>query len=266
MHDDCGNAYCVNDLTFAHKQLGFLYGADMTFTEWSETPLGQYLYQREQAYFDLAVADLFGFNAVQVGNPQWDMLRNSRIAHRFHVHQATAQVLAEPTHLPFANQSLDLLVLPHVLEFSDYPHQILREAERVLMPEGNLLISGFNPRSLWGMYHWMRRNTQSYPWTGEFLNLTRLKDWLSLLNCDVVSGQMCCYAPPLNNPNWMRRFEIMELAGDRWWAKGGGVYFIHAVKRVHGMRLIMPRWQTSVNVAGVLRPANRSMQNESCDE
>ncbi|MEQ1667574.1 MAG: methyltransferase domain-containing protein [Sulfuriferula sp.] len=238
----------------------------MTFTEWSETPLGRYLYQREQAYFDQAVADLFGFNAVQIGSPQWDLLRNSRIAHRFHVHQTAAQVLAEPTHLPFANHSLDLLVLPHVLEFSDYPHQILREAERVLMPEGNLLISGFNPRSLWGMYRWMQGNTQSYPWSGEFINLTRLKDWLSLLNCDVVAGQMCCYAPPLNNPSWMRRFETMELASDRWWAKGGGIYFIHAVKRVHGMRLIMPRWQTAVKVAGALRPANRGMQNGSSDE
>ncbi len=238
----------------------------MTFTEWSETPLGRYLYQREQAYFDQAVADLFGFNAVQIGNPQWDLLRNSRIAHRFHVHQTAAQVLAEPTHLPFANHSLDLLVLPHVLEFSDYPHQILREAERVLMPEGNLLISGFNPRSLWGMYRWMQGNTQSYPWSGEFINLTRLKDWLSLLNCDVVAGQMCCYAPPLNNSSWMRRFEAMELASDRWWAKGGGIYFIHAVKRVHGMRLIMPRWQTAVKVAGALRPANRGMQNGSSDE
>ena len=238
----------------------------MTFTEWSETPLGQYLYQREQAYFDQAVADLFGFNAVQIGSPQWDLLRNSRITHRFHVNQACAQVLAEPTHLPFANHSLDLLILPHVLEFSDYPHQILREAERVLIPEGNLLISGFNPRSLWGIYRWIHRNTQVYPWSGEFINLTRLKDWLSLLNCDVVSGHMCCYAPPLKSSNWMRQFEIMELAGDRWWAKGGGVYFIHAVKRVHGMRLIMPRWQTPTKIAVALRPANRSMQNESCDE
>lgn len=238
----------------------------MTFTEWSKTPLGQYLYQRELAYFDRAVADLFGFNAVQVGNPQWDLLRNSRIAHRFHVHPDHADVWADPTHLPFAAQSIDLLVLPHVLEFSDYPHQILREAERVLIPEGNLLISGFNPRSLWGMYRWMRRNTQVYPWTGDFINLTRLKDWLSLLNCDAVAGRMCCYAPPLHNASLMQRFDFMELAGDRWWAKGGGVYFIHAVKRVHGMRLIMPRWQSSAQIAGALRPASRSMQSESCDE
>jgi SAM-dependent methyltransferase len=238
----------------------------MTFTEWSNTPLGQYLYQRELAYFDYAVADLFGFNAVQVGNPQWDLLRNSRISHRFQVHPEYADVLADPAHLPFATQSIDLLVLPHVLEFSDYPHQILREAERVLIPEGNLLISGFNPRSLWGMYRWMRRNTNIYPWTGDFINLTRLKDWLTLLNCDVVAGRMCCYAPPLHNPNVMQRFDFMELAGDRWWAKGGGVYFIHAVKRVHGMRLIMPRWKSTVQVAGALRPSSRSMQNESCDE
>ena len=241
----------------------------ISFTEWLSSPLGRYLQAREQAYFDQAVADLFGFNALQIGLSHWDMLRNSRIPHRFRVDAGEiGDILAEPTHLPFANQSVDLLVLPHLLEFSNYPHQILREAERVLIPEGNLLISGFNPHSLWGVHRYYKHRAGGYPWCGAFVNLGRLKDWLSLLGCDVVGGRMCCYAPPLTNASLMRYFEFMEAAGDRWWVMGGGVYFIHAVKRVHGMRLITPRWQGKSKLAGALSPATRSLQNGSkcCDK
>lgn len=235
-----------------------------SFTDWLESPLGQYLQTREQDYFDQTVADLFGFNALQIGLSHWDMLRNSRIPHRFRVADSgVAAVLAEPTHLPFANQSVDLLILPHLLEFSSYPHQILREAERVLIAEGSLLISGFNPHSLWGAHHLYKRNSGDYPWCGDFVNLGRLKDWLSLLGCDVVGGRMCCYAPPLTSPGMMQYFEFMETGGDRWWAMGGGVYFIHAVKRVHGMRLITPQWQNKNQFARALSSATSSLQKES---
>lgn len=235
-----------------------------SFTDWFASPLGQYLHAREQAYFDQLVADLFGFNAIQIGLPHWDMLRNSRIPHRFRIDAENAvDVLAEPTHLPVAHQSVDLLVLPHLLEFSNYPHQILREAVRVLIAEGNLLISGFNPRSLWGVHGRYMHNGGDYPWRGNFIKLNRLKDWLSLLGFEIVGVRMCCYAPPLRNVGLMRYFEFMETAGDRWWAMGGGVYFIHAVKRVHGMRLITPRWEGPSTVVRGLSPATRRQQNES---
>jgi len=131
--------------------------------------------------------------------------------------------------------------LPHVLEFADNPHQILREVERVLRPEGNLLISGFNPFSLWGMHRALGRK-QGYPWCGHFIRLPRLKDWLALLGFEVVGGRFAAYAPPLHHSKWLDSFSFMEKAGDRWWAVSGGVYFLHAIKRVPGMRLIKPKW------------------------
>ena len=236
---------------------------DTSLAEWFTGPLGQYLVTRELAYFDQTVIDLFGFNALQAGLSHMDFLRNSRISHRFRVDNvATGNVVAEATHLPFAAQSIDLLVLPHLLEFSPYPHQILREAERVLIAEGNLLISGFNPRSLWGLYSWYKQRSDQFPWQGSFVNFSRLKDWLSLLGCDIVGWRMCCYAPPFAHIPWVHRFEFMEAAGDRWWAMGGGVYFIHAVKRVHGMRLITPRWHGKNKLVNALRPVTRGIQNE----
>ena len=151
------------------------------------------------------------------------------------------QVRMNMDELPFECGCLDLVMLPHVLEFNAHPHQILREVERVLRPEGNVIISGFNPRSLWGARRALGSRTD-YPWCGNFIALPRLKDWLALLGFEVVAGRFACYAPPLANPKWLDRFNFMEPAGDRWWAVCGGVYYLHAIKRVPGMRLIKPKW------------------------
>ena len=114
--------------------------------QWLSTPHGQYVLRWEQEKFDQVAADLFGFNAVQLGDPVFDFLRANRVPHKFScAPQAGASVKAQLTELPFASQSIDVVVLPHVLEFADNPHQILREVDRVLMPEGHVLISGFNP-------------------------------------------------------------------------------------------------------------------------
>ncbi|MHB8760738.1 MAG: class I SAM-dependent methyltransferase [Thiobacillus sp.] len=214
---------------------------------WFDTPLGQHLLFREQRYFDDAVSDVFGFHAVQVGLPNIDFLRNSRIPLRVNCAvEAPSQVRADPMFLPFQSQSLDLLLLPHVLEFSANPHQVLREAERMLRPEGRLVLAGFNPRSLWGLARVTQGGERGYPWNGNFLNISRVKDWMVLLGLEVAGGSMCCYRPPINRENWLRRLRFMEPAGDRWWAMGGGVYFLQAVKRVVGMNIILPQWSTPV--------------------
>ena len=213
-----------------------------SLSEWFASEQGGYVLKREQDYFDHTVADIFGFNAVQLGLPEQDFLHNSRIPLRFSAgNQPGNSVRLVCTELPFACDSLDLVLLPHVLEFSDNPHQIIREVERVLMPEGNLIISGFNPFSLWGMKRVLGRK-HGYPWSGNFINLARMKDWLALLGFEVVGGRFAAYAPPLQNAKLLERFAFMEKAGDRWWAVSGGVYFLHAIKRVPGMRLIEPQW------------------------
>jgi SAM-dependent methyltransferase len=150
--------------------------------------------------------------------------------------------------LPFDANSLDLIVLPHALELARDPHLALREVERVLMPEGRVVIVGFNPASLWGMRqrlgHWRRRlNPRSarglfLPSAGEFMRYRRLRDWLRLLSFEVEAGRFGCYRPPMVSHQWLSRFEWMERVGDRWWPVFGAVYFVVAVKRVRGMRLV----------------------------
>jgi SAM-dependent methyltransferase len=210
--------------------------------QWFATPLGRYVAEREQGYFDGAVADVFGYNAFQLGLPEIDLLRASRIALRLRVDVSGAVGLrADFRDLPIASSSADLLVLPHVLEFSGNPHQILREVARVLVPDGHAVIASFNPWSLWG-FRRLFSNNPHYPWTGRFINLPRLKDWLALLGLEIIAGKMNCYVPPCATQKWLERCAFMERAGDRWWPIAGGVYFLQVVKQVRGLRLIMPKW------------------------
>jgi len=216
----------------------------ITPAAWFTSPLGRYVLERELEYVDAAVSDVFGFNAMQLGSPEHDFLRTSRIPLRCKVAtQGAVDLRADFRDLPVASHSVDLLVLPHVLEFSPDPHQVLREVQRVLMPEGHAIIVCFNPDSLWGLRRLFSKADGQYPWHGKFIHLSRLKDWLSLLELEIVAGRTGCYLPPCAQEKWIERCRFMEKAGDRWWPVGGGVYFLHVVKRVRGMRIIMPRWR-----------------------
>ena len=233
--------------------------ASQRAAEWFATPLGQYLLAREQAYFDKAVADVFGYNAFQLGMPGIDLLRGSRIALQCRVDPVgPAAMRADFRDLPIASNSADLVVLPHVLEFSDDPHQILREVARVLLPEAQVMIACFNPWSLWGFRRFFGRKAR-YPWNGHFINLPRLKDWCALLGLEISAGRMNCYVPPCASEKWLGRFEFMEAAGDRWWPIAGGVYFLQAVKRVRGMRLIMPKWSDRMAPKKELAPVPKKV-------
>jgi SAM-dependent methyltransferase len=219
---------------------------------------------------------------LQVGLPELDALRANRMPHRW-VASVSAQPLnADETSgetgaiardktrdtatsppdvprvaialhcdfdaLPFDSQSLDLVVLPHALELARDPHLALREVERVLVPEGRVVIVGFNPASLWGLRQRLgrlRRRLASgapqhlyLPSAGEFIGYRRLRDWLRLLSFEVEAGRFGCYKPPVETQKWLSRYEWTERFGERWWPVFGAVYFVVAVKRVRGMRLV----------------------------
>lgn len=231
---------------------------------WLDSPQGRYVLDWEQTMFDDAVADVFGFNALQLGLPQFNFLHTNRIPLRQKAGpDGPVDVLCEYTALPFAAQSVDLLVMPHVLEFSSDPHQILREIERVLIPEGQVIITGFNPLSLWGAKRALKRRG-AFPWNGNYLSSTRLKDWLKLLAFEVDRGCYGCYAPPFEQQRWLRRSCFIENAGRRWWRFSGGVYLLRAIKRTHGMRLITPNWRKKMLRAKALRPiAQKGCNKES---
>jgi SAM-dependent methyltransferase len=245
---------------------------------WLQTPAGAYVRAWEQARLDALTADIFGYNAVQIGVPQIDALAASRmpnkwqaatrVSHRDELRAATAgrqvAVALDFEELPFASQSLDLVVLPHVLEFAAEPHQVLREVERVLIPEGQVIICGFNPASMWGVRQGVSRVVRSdfLPAAGEFISMPRLKDWLKLLNLGATRSHFGCYAPPCRTAKWLDRFNMLETAGDRWWPYLGAVYMVHAIKRVKGMRIIGPAWNRRAQKSAQAVPATNSVHTK----
>jgi SAM-dependent methyltransferase len=229
---------------------------------WTASPLREHLVQREQRYFDDVVADIFGYNAFQLGMPDVDFLRASRMPLRCRLAPSgRVDLYADFRDLPIASNSADLIVLPHVLEFAEHPHQILREVERALMPEAQVVLAGFNPWSLWGWRRAVHRGEQ-FPWRGRFIPLMRVKDWLALLGFEILGGEMTCYAPPFRQQKWLERFRFMETAGERWLPFAGGVYFIQAVKRVRGVRLIMPKWSDRLAPAKTLAASPQRVGDE----
>jgi SAM-dependent methyltransferase len=218
---------------------------------WLTTPAGQYLLAWEQDQLDRVVADLFGFHALQIGMAELEALRGNRMPHRWLASDSIAQPRAVALHcdtdaLPFPERSLDLVVLPHTLELARDPHLTLAEVERVLMPEGRVVILGFNPASLWGLRQRVGRMRQRLggrrplflPRPGEFIGYWRLRDWLRLLSFEVEGGRFGGYRPPLTSERWLSRYAWMDRVGDRWWPVLGAVYMLVAVKRVRGMRLV----------------------------
>ena len=216
------------------------------FEDWLQTPAGQYVLNWEQQKHDLLVADIFGFNAVQLSLPTHHFLRANRMPLRFRCddgrYAGVSEVRSDLHFLPFAANSIDLVVLPHTLEFDANPHQVLREVERVLVPEGQVIVTGFNPFSLWGARRKLSRLQALPPWRGAYISVPRLKDWFSLLGFEMQAGAFGCYAPAVSQEKWLRRFQFMDAAGDRWWPSAGAVYIVQAIKRQHGMRLITPTW------------------------
>ena len=242
---------------------------------WFESPPGQYLLAWEQERLDEAVADIFGYHSLQLGLPMLEALRTNRMPHQwlalgaaesagFTIGAAAdtqkpspqqrchvVDLLADPEALPFAEASLDLVVLPHTLELSVDPHAALREVARVLVPEGRVVITGLNPVSLWGLRQRRARIYQRLgghglylPDVGEFIGYLRLRDWLQLLSFEVETAHFGCYRPAVQSTRWLQRFAWMDALGEKWWPIFGAAYFMVAVKRVHGMRLLEPTWRS----------------------
>ena len=230
--------------SFVHNGASKYNGARSSLSGWFSTAQGAYVLDWELAQFDSAVEDVFGFRAVQIGLPEVDFLRQNRIPFRFSLAlEPGASLAADPLQLPLASQSVDLVALPHVLEEHQHPHEVLREAERVLMPEGQVVISGFNTASLWRLRQVFAAREAGAPWNLKFIGLLRLRDWLRVLGFELNGGKFGCYAPPFRQKLWLERFSFMEKAGARWWPIAGGVYVVRAVKRTPGMRLITPAWR-----------------------
>jgi SAM-dependent methyltransferase len=243
--------------------------------QWLATPLGRYLRDWEQAQLDAAVVDVFGYHAVQLDTPELKGLQSNRMPYRWYLRSCTEQaaadapwplaacdLVAEGAGLPFEAASLDLVVMPHTLELCEDPHATLREAERVLVPEGQLVITGLNPVSLWGWHNRRKAMYQRLGWRdvvqdglGHLIGYWRLRDWLRLLGFEVQVSRFGCWRPAVQNTRWLARMAWLDRWGARWWPILGGAYMVVAVKRVPGGRMLGRAWKKAPVRVGAALPA-----------
>ena len=231
-------------------------------------PTVQRLLAWEQAQAEACLADVFGYHALQAGWSGVDALAANRMPHRwlarleFDGVAPAGDLGFDSRAWPWPAESLDLVVLPHTLERSADPHACLREVERVLIPEGQIFITGLNPWSAWG---WRQRRSQAralapgpHDWPVQPIAPHRLRDWLHLLGFEIQIQRFAGWTPIWQSERWVQRMAWMEAFGRRWCPIFGGVYLMVATKRVPGSHLLPGKaWRKVPSRAALVAPAAR---------
>lgn len=212
---------------------------------WFRQAPGDRIAAYEREALSAMVSDLFGYQLLQCGDLAGDLghllhcpVKTKTLIGHDAVQTDAGLIVAEAQYLPVASDSIDAVILLHTLDFAADPHQVLREVERVLIAEGRLIVVGFNPFSLWGLWRlatWRRREV---PWCGRFLSYPRLLDWLALLGFGLERTDVMEFRPPTRSGN----LDWVERAGRRMWPMLAGVYVVRAVKRVSRVTPLRPRW------------------------
>ena len=233
---------------------------------WFEKPLGAYLLEREQYIMSRILPNLFGFHILQIGSIGTDdLLGSSRISHQIVMNledelpSGDACLQCSTECLSIASDSIDVVVLPHVLEFCANPHKMLREIERILIGEGHLVIIGFNPLSFCGLWRLFLAWRDDPPWNGLFFSFARIKDWFSLLDFEIIRIERFFYKPPLINMTIMGKLHFLEKLGNYCCSYFGGIHIIVAKKRVVPLTPISLTWhkRRKMIASGIAEPTTR---------
>lgn len=230
---------------------------------WHASPLGAAVLELETRLLQDELSDVVGFELVQVG--RWGdsgtLCAGARTQHRTLVAPDAAGPGAIRAHfdaLPIATNSVEAVLLPHTLEHAARPHQLLREVERVLVGEGNVVICAFSPWGPWGARHFLARGNFP-PHATRMLSERRTRDWLSLLGFEIVAARRYLFAPPWTQAMvGLRPGSWLETQGPRLAAPLAGAYLLKARKRVHAVTPIRPAWiSRPVIVGGAPEPTTR---------
>jgi len=232
--------------------------------EWLQTPLGAALLQQEIRVVEEALDGVFGEQCLQLGS--WG---ENRTFMRFTRTQRCC-LIAESSigapcavgqlhQLPVESDSIDAVLLPHTLDYSDRPHAILREVDRVLRRDGRVIILGFKPVGLWGLRR-LIPGAGIPPGADHLISERRMKDWLQLLDMRIEGTSRYFFRWPLPG-NKARGSNKWERRGQAWWPELAACYMLSAQKRVSTMTPVRPLWRRNPKVvAGLAEPSTRSSQ------
>jgi SAM-dependent methyltransferase len=224
---------------------------------WWESSLGRALLAAESELLGEALEDVFGWQLLQIG--AWgcgrELLAGSRTRHQTVLSApgfpCGADITGRPSQLPVTSDSIDAAVLPHTLEFATDPYAIIREVDRILVGEGQLLVLGFRPLSVWGLRaRWSRSGFP--PGLRRVVSDRLLREWLVLLGFEVVATQRYLYCSP-----WSRGLAAGQGTA-RMLRRGlthplpASAYLLKARKRVYTLTPVRPRIREKPAVLGTL--------------
>jgi SAM-dependent methyltransferase len=234
--------------------------------DWYRSPLGSEVAALESACVKQSLGDTFGYYLVQIGVTESfrEAMASSRIRHQILMPcerpsgLGGREVVGLPSRLPLASDSIDAVFLPHTLDFAPEPKSILREVERVLIPEGRVILLGFNALSAWGLWSLIPGSGRQVPWCGRFRTAWKIEDWLSVLGFDVERREHLMFRPPLRRALGPACASFDTL-GRRFWPILGGVYLIRAVKRVSTLTPLRAPWarRRALVRGGAVEPTTR---------
>ncbi|MCK4709572.1 MAG: methyltransferase domain-containing protein [Gammaproteobacteria bacterium] len=235
----------------------------LALNQWYQSPLGHYLIEQIKSRLDSVLSTSFGYYAVQLGaeNLSAELMQNCRINHVFRMGQSLAgehqaqDVLIDAKSLPVASDSIDMVILMHAISQAQDPHAILREVNRVLIPDGKLIIIDFNPVSLWGLRHLLQAWLDEAPWAGHYYTASRLKDWANLLGFEQLHHYKCGYVLPFNYAELISRSRIFSKFSERWLKFSSALNIMVFEKNTIPLTPIRKRWvKRQILSPNIVRP------------
>lgn len=229
-----------------------------SFENWFQTPLGRSLLADQRRFLDHRLARLTGARQLQVSVSHrlplingTDFSQKIMTTPRYFTGIPDGVVVCDADELPFPGESMDLVLLHHSADFSDYPHQVLREASRVLRGDGCIALIGFNPVSFWGLRRLISRH-HAGPWGGRFLLRGRMEDWLRLLDFHIEVSVTRFFCLPFQRSGRKAPGRLSEQFSSYGFLPVGAYYCILAKKRVYARVPQRKPWRKSkvIGVAG----------------
>ena len=232
--------------------------------QWFAAPSGSRIFAIEAAMLEQLLPEFFGYHLAQFSVQSRPLFQSSQIRHKFCAgldDVPGSDLVTSPAMLPFADDSLDVVLLHHLLDYVETPLEVLRELARVTLPMGHLVVIGFNPLSLWGAWQTLAQFTGKPPWDGRFIRTGRLMDWLNLLNFKIDRAQYAVYGLPSGQHSGPVD-DYSQGFGRNLNLPVGSIYVIVAKKQVGAMTPIRPQWNTarSFGRLNVVRSARTTLR------